>query len=83
MIGVPTYNDAREVYGLERVTNFSEITSDETVYTLLSEAYGNDVSQLDAFVGALAEEQTGTELFFGPLLRVRNKRERERRGGGT
>lgn len=70
--GVPTYNDAREAYGLDRVGSFSEITSDETVQGLLSDAYGGDVSQLDAYVGALVEEQTsGSNLFVGPLLQVR------------
>lgn len=37
---------------------------------LLSSAYG-DVSNLDAYTGAIAETEEGNALFAGPLLRVR------------
>ena len=36
----------------------------------LADTYG-DVEQLDAYVGALAENEDGSGLFAGPLLRVR------------
>lgn len=70
--GIPTFNDAREAYGFERVADFSEITTDVGIQKLLSAVYGGDVSLVDAYVGAVAEDQTdGTNLFVGPLLQVR------------
>ncbi|CAM9782649.1 unnamed protein product, partial [Ectocarpus sp. 12 AP-2014] len=68
--GVPSYNEAREAYGLSRFDAFAEITSDTTVQTTLSAAYGNDVDLLDAYTGALAETEEGSGLFAGPLLRM-------------
>lgn len=41
------------------------------VSELLSDAYGNDLDALDAYTGAVAEQDDdGSTLFFGPLLRV-------------
>lgn len=69
-LGVPSYNDAREAYGLSRFASFSEITSATTVQEILADAHGNDVDLLDAYTGALAETEDGSGLFAGPLLRV-------------
>lgn len=69
-IGIPSYNDVREAYGLPRASTFDSITSDDTVQGLLEGAY-DKVEMLDAYTGALAESQDGSGLFVGPLLRVR------------
>ncbi len=53
--GLPSYNDAREQLGLERVTSFDQITSDPEVRAALEEAYGT-VDNIDVWVGALAED---------------------------
>ncbi|CAM9342758.1 unnamed protein product [Discosporangium mesarthrocarpum] len=66
--GVPSYNDAREAYGLERAESFADITGDITIQGLLSGAYGGDVDLIDALAGALAEGRPGHGL--GPLLQA-------------
>lgn len=71
-LGVPTYNDAREAYGLSRASSFADVTPDSDVQALLEDAYGNDVGLLDAFTGALAEgNNLSTASVFGDLLQVR------------
>eukprot|EP00904_Undaria_pinnatifida_P011028 jgi/Undpi1/7055/HiC_scaffold_21.g09529.m1 len=63
--GLPTYNDARKAYDLTIATDFSDITSDESLALLLSTAYGGDIDNLDAITGALAE---GTMASSGGVL---------------
>ena len=53
--GLPSYNEAREAYGLEAVTDFSEITSDAEIAAALAGVYGS-VEKIDVFVGGLAED---------------------------
>ena len=54
-VGVPSFNDAREAYGLAPVTSFSQITSDPTIQATLKQLYGN-VNKVDLFVGGLVED---------------------------
>ena len=70
MAGIPSYIDVRQACGYSRVRTFKEITSDGVIRKRLADAYG-DVNLLDAFTGALAENEDGSGLFAGPLLRVR------------
>ena len=53
--GLPDYNELRTGYGLELLTDFSELTSDEDLQQLLEDIYG-DIDSIDAFVGLLAED---------------------------
>ncbi|MEO1996930.1 MAG: peroxidase family protein, partial [Planctomycetaceae bacterium] len=53
--GLPDYNSLREFYGLQRVTSFSEISSDPQVQQRLEEVYGS-VDTIDAFIGSVAED---------------------------
>lgn len=71
-VGIPSYNDVREAYGLSKVTTFEDVTSDVTVQGVLEDAYG-EVELLDAYTGALAESKGRSGLFAGPLLRVRQQ----------
>lgn len=72
--GVPTYNDAREAYGLQRATSFANVSSDESVQKFIHDAYGGDIGLLDALVGALAESyEIYGSVFFGDLLQVRRR----------
>ena len=80
-VGIPSYNDVRQSYGLSKVTRFENITPDATVQGLLEDAYGK-VDLLDAYTGALAENEDGSGLFTGPLLRVRNQGEGGSEEGG-
>ncbi|MGI9259174.1 MAG: peroxidase family protein [Gammaproteobacteria bacterium] len=64
--GVPTYNDARESMGLERVTDFADVSSDPEVQARLAAAYGH-VEYLELWVGCLAEDHVRGAL-VGPLV---------------
>src|SRR5687768_6639619 len=53
--GLPDYNNLRARYGLAAVTAFDQISSDPEVQAKLESLFGN-VNNIDAFVGALAED---------------------------
>ncbi|NEQ48278.1 MAG: hypothetical protein F6K00_33985 [Leptolyngbya sp. SIOISBB] len=55
-VGLPDYNQAREDFGLARVTSFAEITADTTIQAALTAIYG-DVDNIDVIVGGLAEDK--------------------------
>jgi len=71
--GVPSYNDMREVMGLDRYSQISQITSDIDLQVRLSEAYGGDIDQIDLWVGGLAEDAVDDsqfgELFYEIIRR--------------
>lgn len=70
--GVPGYNDMREALGLARVTQFGQITTDNTLAEALFDTYG-DVNEIDLWVGGLAEDSVAGsqlgELFQAILVR--------------
>lgn len=69
--GLPSYKGAREAYRLTPVLSFAEMPGEyPATKALLSDAYGADIENLDAFVGAVAEGSS-TGSFFGELLQVR------------
>lgn len=80
-LGLPSYNDAREAFGLSRVASFEELTGyDYTeVATALKHLYNGDIDKVDAYVGALVEE---ADEELGPLftLSIKNQFERLRDG---
>ena len=53
--GLADYNQARVDMGLEALTSFSDITSDETLAANLESLYG-DVDNIDLWVGGLSED---------------------------
>jgi hypothetical protein len=66
--GLPDYNTLRAAYGLPRVTSFAQITSNVDVQQKLQQLYGS-VDNIDAFVGALAEDHVaGADV--GPLTKA-------------
>jgi hypothetical protein len=66
--GLPDYNTMRTAYGLPKVTDFSQITSDNKVQQELKNVYG-DVNHIDAFEGGLAEDHVaGSDV--GPLFQA-------------
>jgi hypothetical protein len=66
--GLTDYNSMRAAYGLPRVTGFAQITSDVQVQQKLQQLYGS-VDNIDAFVGALAEDHVaGADV--GPLTKA-------------
>src|SRR5205814_2512277 len=66
--GLTDYNSMRAAYGLPRVTSFAQITSNTTVQQELQAAYGN-VNNIDAFVGAMAEDHAAGAA-VGPLTKA-------------
>ncbi len=53
--GLADYNEVRASFGLERVTNFNEITSDNELAQILEQLY-HTVEDIDLLVGILAED---------------------------
>jgi peroxidase len=53
--GIADYNSLRAAVGLNKVSSFSEITSDAELVGKLQTAYGS-VDDIDAFIGGLAED---------------------------
>ncbi|REK10022.1 MAG: PEP-CTERM sorting domain-containing protein [Planctomycetota bacterium] len=64
--GLPDYNTLRVAYGLDPVIDFSDITANLSLAEALELAYG-DVNNIDAWVGALAEDHLGDSC-VGPLV---------------
>lgn len=65
--GLADYNTMRAAYGLPKVTQFDQITSNTDVQNKLRTLYGS-VDRIDAWVGALAEDHVrGSST--GPLIR--------------
>ena len=54
-LGIGSYNDLREAVGLDRLTDFGQITSDAELAATLEALYG-DIDLVDAWVGGLAED---------------------------
>jgi hypothetical protein len=66
--GLTDYNSMRAAYGLPRVTSFAQITSNMALQAELQQLYGN-VNNIDAFVGALAEDHVPGAA-VGPLTKA-------------
>jgi len=65
--GLADYNTIRAAYGLPRVTDFSQITSNVDLQAKLKALYGS-VNNIDAWVGMLAEDHVAGSS-TGPLVR--------------
>jgi RHS repeat-associated protein len=67
-MGLPPYNQMRQVFGLAPANSFADISSDPTVQAALAAAY-DDVQQVDVFVGGLAEDHAAGAI-VGPLFQA-------------
>jgi hypothetical protein len=68
--GLSDYNTVRAAYGLPKVTNFGQITSNPTLQSQLQSLYGS-VDNIDLWVGGLSEDwEPGSSLgrTFGAIL---------------
>lgn len=63
--GVPRYNEFRRQIGLNPITKFEDLTSDPTTLAELKRIYNNDIEQIDALVGQLAETVRPEGFAFG------------------
>ncbi len=77
--GLADYNTTRQAYGLERVNDFADITSDAELQRTLADVYGS-VDNIDLWVGALAEDhlpgaavgELHQSMFVDQFLRLRD-----------
>lgn len=53
--GLPSYNDVREYFGLERKKDFTEVSSNAKIQSRLASVY-TSVDEIDVWVGGLAED---------------------------
>ena len=70
--GIPSYNEMRDVLGLDRHVDFSDITSDTEIQQELEDTYG-DIDDIDLWIGGLAEDpliRQGSQM--GELFREMN-----------
>ncbi|XP_072529795.1 dual oxidase 1 [Salminus brasiliensis] len=80
--GLPSFNQVREALNMAPVQTWEEINprlnqTNPQLFRDLSELYGNDISKLELFVGALLESdgRTGpvvTSIFLDQFERIRN-----------
>ncbi|KZZ33503.1 peroxidase family protein, partial [Oleiphilus sp. HI0117] len=63
--GVPRYNEFRRQIGLNPITKFEDLTEDPTTLAELKRVYNNDIEQIDALVGQLAETVRPDGFAFG------------------
>ena len=64
--GVADYNSLREVIGLPKVGNWSDVTSDAEVESRLSSVY-SDLDRVDGLMGMLAEDHLNGSV-LGPTM---------------
>lgn len=63
--GVPRYNEFRRQIGLTPINEFEDLTTDPTTLAELKRIYNNDIEQIDALVGQLAETIRPDGFAFG------------------
>ena len=64
---LPDYNSCREIFYLTPHTSFADITNDEVLQKKLQEAYEDNLSLIDPWLGGLAETDTKNDS-IGPLF---------------
>lgn len=68
-VGIPSYNKVREAFGLDPMTSMEELASNDTILVQsLRELYGDDIDEVDAYVGALIEPHASILDTMGPLF---------------
>jgi len=65
--GIPLYNDARQVVGLDRVSRYDQVISDPKLISALEDLYGKNPDNAETFVMGFAEDKE-SENKFGPLF---------------
>lgn len=64
--GIPSYNNVRELLGIDRLSSFEDISADPEIQSRLSSAY-NKVDDIDLWIGGLAEDPIANS-HLGELL---------------
>lgn len=64
--GIPSYNNVRELLGMDRLSSFEDISADPEIQSRLSSAY-NNIDDIDLWIGGLAEDPIANS-HLGELL---------------
>ena len=67
--GLPDYNTVRVDFGMERITSFSELTTNLAVNQVFADLY-QDINDIDPWVGMLAEDHMPNALFGPTAMRI-------------
>ena len=69
-IGIPSYNNVREAFGLPRRRTYEELAeNDPEIVAILENLYGNEgIEKVDAYVGALIEKKNNALDMMGPVF---------------
>lgn len=54
--GLPSFNTVREAFGLTPYTTINQITSDTALQDKIIEVYGDNINDIDLWIGILAED---------------------------
>ena len=68
-VGLPDYRELRAAHQLPTIQSFSQITGDAALTDALSAVYEANLNNIDAWVGALAEEHVAGAS-VGPLVKA-------------
>jgi hypothetical protein len=66
--GITDYNTLRVSYGLSKLENFEQISSNEDIVNSLKEVYQNNIDKIDPWIGALCEDHVSEDALVGELL---------------
>ncbi|GMH40791.1 hypothetical protein BSKO_08695 [Bryopsis sp. KO-2023] len=62
-MGLPSFNNARDAYGMSRYTSFDQINDDKFAWKTLERVYESSVESIDVFPGGLIEKKAeGSQL---------------------
>ena len=78
--GLPDYNTIRADFGMEKISAFSELTSDEAINQIFAELY-QDVNDIDPWVGMLAEDHMPNSLFGETAMTIVERQFQQLRDG--
>lgn len=78
---LPKFNEIRELFGIPKARRFEEISSNPRVAEKLARAYRNNVDDVEAFPGLLAEDHAGGAGMGKTMLAVWDTEFRRLRDG--
>lgn len=70
--GLPDYNTVRADFGMEQITEFSDITKDALMSGTFEHVYGS-VDKIDPWVGMLAEDHMDNAIFGPTAMKIIQK----------
>lgn len=68
--GIADYNMMRTDFGLDPVDSFDDITSDASLAAALAEVYEDDINNVDAWIGLMAEDHVAGAAIGETLMAI-------------